>query len=71
MAALTSFDVDGICTPVCILKGSKANRFNVCLLAPYCARWSDQSAYTLQWLSFIFKPHRDINLSHLDFRFDF
>lgn len=28
-----SFDVDGICTPVCILKGSMANSFNVCLLA--------------------------------------
>lgn len=28
-----SFDLDGICTPVCILKGSKANSFNVCLLA--------------------------------------
>lgn len=28
-----SFDVDGICTPVCILKGSEANSFNVCLLA--------------------------------------
>lgn len=27
------FDVDGICTTVCILKGSKANSFNVCLLA--------------------------------------
>jgi len=28
-----SFDVDGICTPVCILKGFEANSFNVCLLA--------------------------------------
>lgn len=58
-----SFDVDGICTPVCILKGSKVISFNVCLLTltllddqirlctPYCTS-------TAQCL--LFEPYREV-----------
>lgn len=63
--AAASFDVDGICSPVCILKGSLANSFNVCLPAltvpdshtPLCTPYSGLTARRVS-----FEPNIDVTL---------
>lgn len=60
-----SFDVDGICTPVCILKGSEASSFNVCLLAltlldgriHLCTPYSGSTAQCV-----FVKPHGEVTV---------